>query len=83
MTFAYQKSKRYFAQFSGGLEDLATEEFMALGARQIKPGFRARAPAAPKHRRRAAQAHSHHGVQGHQDASTPGWAAPVTAITNN
>jgi len=38
--FKYQKTKRYFAQISAGLETLAGDELRSLGARQIKPGFR-------------------------------------------
>ena len=38
--FKYQKTKRYFAQFSAGLDALAGDELRRLGARQLKPGFR-------------------------------------------
>jgi putative N6-adenine-specific DNA methylase len=38
--FKYQKTKRYFAQISAGLDALAGDELRTLGARQIKPGFR-------------------------------------------
>ena len=38
--FSYQRSNRYFAQTASGFETLATDEFRALGARQIKSGFR-------------------------------------------
>jgi putative N6-adenine-specific DNA methylase len=38
--FKYQKTKRYFAQFSAGLKALAGDELRRLGARQLKPGFR-------------------------------------------
>jgi putative N6-adenine-specific DNA methylase len=38
--FKYQKTKRYFAKFSAGLDALASDELQSLGAHQIKPGFR-------------------------------------------
>ena len=38
--YVYQKSKRYFAQIAGGLEDLAVTELLALGAENVTPGFR-------------------------------------------
>lgn len=38
--FDYQHSNRYFAQTAAGFESPAAEELHALGARQIKTGFR-------------------------------------------
>jgi putative N6-adenine-specific DNA methylase len=38
--FAYQKTNRYFAQTADGLEELAGQELLALGAEEIKPAFR-------------------------------------------
>lgn len=38
--FKYQKTRRYFAQISEGLELLGSEELQRLGACQIRPGFR-------------------------------------------
>jgi putative N6-adenine-specific DNA methylase len=38
--FNYQKTNRYFAQISGGLETLAGTELEDLGASRLEPGFR-------------------------------------------
>lgn len=38
--FEYQKTERYFVQIAEGFEELAVKELEALGARNIKPGFR-------------------------------------------
>ncbi len=38
--FEYQKTRRYFAQTSSGLEALATKEIEALGATAVEAGFR-------------------------------------------
>jgi putative N6-adenine-specific DNA methylase len=38
--FAYQRSHRYFAQITDGTEELASAEVAALGATDVKPGYR-------------------------------------------
>jgi putative N6-adenine-specific DNA methylase len=38
--FIYQKTKRYFAQISTGIEPIAIKELEKIGARQIQSGFR-------------------------------------------
>ncbi|MFO8083455.1 MAG: class I SAM-dependent RNA methyltransferase [Desulfobacterales bacterium] len=38
--FIYQKSKRYYAQVSTGLESIVAKELQALGAHNVVPGFR-------------------------------------------
>ncbi len=38
--FVYQKTRRYFAQISDGLESVAVTELEALGAEDVKPGYR-------------------------------------------
>ncbi|MFZ5572761.1 MAG: THUMP domain-containing class I SAM-dependent RNA methyltransferase [Thermodesulfobacteriota bacterium] len=38
--FEYQKTGKYFAQISDGLESLAAEELTSLGGTQVRPGYR-------------------------------------------
>jgi putative N6-adenine-specific DNA methylase len=38
--FAYQKTNRYFAQISDGLETVGVNELESLGATEVKPSFR-------------------------------------------
>ncbi len=39
-TYEYRKNNRYFAQVSSGLESIAEDELVALGAKDIQPGVR-------------------------------------------
>lgn len=38
--FTYQKTNRYFAQTADGINDLASQELLDLGAEEISPAFR-------------------------------------------
>ena len=38
--FAYQKTNRYFAQISDGLEAVGVRELTELGATDVKPSYR-------------------------------------------
>ncbi len=38
--FSYQQTNRYFAQITGGMEDLGAEELAELGAQNISPAYR-------------------------------------------
>ncbi len=38
--YLYQSDARYFAQIPDGAEEVATRELEALGAREVKPGYR-------------------------------------------
>lgn len=38
--YLYQKNNEYFAQISGGMEDLGVEELEGLGATNVRKGFR-------------------------------------------
>ena len=38
--YTYQDTSTYFAQIAEGLEPLAQDELVKLGAAKIKPGFR-------------------------------------------
>ena len=38
--FAYQKTGRYFAQVSDGLETVGVNELISLGAEDVQPSFR-------------------------------------------
>ena len=39
-TYTYQNDQRYFAQVAQGLDEMATDELKALGARDVHPGYR-------------------------------------------
>jgi putative N6-adenine-specific DNA methylase len=38
--YEYQRSRRYFAQIAGGLEELGVDELSDLGAQDVTPAYR-------------------------------------------